>query len=82
MNVLNDSYFSADLMRRVLQNIHGSLKDNGLFIVGSNQDPGSPVSGAVFSKNDSNFNLIWMTAETPQIMKHVTLFNDPSGRHR
>jgi hypothetical protein len=62
--------------------VHNSLKNNGLFITGSNQDPGSPVSGAVFSKNDSNFDLVWMTAEAPQVLKHINLFNDRSDRHQ
>jgi hypothetical protein len=82
MNVLNDSYFSAEQMRKILLNVHNSLKNNGLFITGSNQDPGSPVSGAVFSKNDSNFELVWMTAEAPQVLKHINLFNDRSDRHQ
>jgi chemotaxis methyl-accepting protein methylase len=82
MNVLNDSYFSAEQMRKILLNVHNSLKNNGLFIAGSNQDPGSPVSGAVFSKNDSNFDLVWMTAEAPQVLKHINLFNDRSDRHQ
>jgi hypothetical protein len=82
MNVLNDSYFAAEQVQKILLNVRNSLKNNGLFIAGSNQDPGSPVSGAVFSKNDSNFDLVWMTAEAPQVLKHINLFNDRSDRHQ
>lgn len=81
MNVLNDSYFSAEQMRKVLLNVHSSLEDNGLFIVGSNQDPGSPVAGAVYRKNDSELDLVWMTADKPDVAKHVDFFNDRSGPH-
>lgn len=81
MNVLNDSYFSADQMQQVLLNVHESLRVNGLFIVGSNQDPGSPVAGAVYSKGDIGFDLVWMTEEEPQIGKHIARFNSRSDAH-
>lgn len=75
MNVLNESYFSKSDFQKVLSNLHDSLVGNGLLIVGSNNDPGTAVSGAVYSKIDYGFELEWSTANRPTVSKHIDIYN-------
>jgi chemotaxis methyl-accepting protein methylase len=75
MNVLNKAYFSADQMQVILHNVHQSLVDNGLLVLGSNQDAGSPVSGAVFAKTGSGFSRVWATTEELDVSEHIRSFN-------
>jgi hypothetical protein len=75
MNVLNNAYFSPSQMQQILANIHASLTKNGILIVGSNQDPGSPVQGAIYVKNDKGFEQVWKTEEVPPVVSHIQRFN-------
>ncbi|MDD5528248.1 MAG: hypothetical protein PHO56_04765 [Patescibacteria group bacterium] len=52
MNVLNFSYFSPDEVKKITANIFSSLKDGGLFIVGSNKSAGSEVNGDLIIKRN------------------------------
>ena len=75
MNVLNQSYFSGADFHTILRNFHEAIRENGLLIVGSNTGPGSPVSGAIYSRSHSTFDLIWSSETKPTIDKHVGVFN-------
>jgi chemotaxis methyl-accepting protein methylase len=55
MNVLNRSYFSDTDIRKCVLNIKDGLLRDGLFVVGSNQDAGSTVDGAVYQWIGSRF---------------------------
>ena len=58
MNILHYGYFDAPTITRILDNIHRALDQNGLLIEGSNEDAGSPVSGGIYRKTESGFDLI------------------------
>lgn len=75
MNVLNESYFNDREFQLILENFHNSLEAKGLLILGSNSNPGSPLSGAIFSKTKDAFELIWSTKTKPTATRHVDIFN-------
>lgn len=58
MNVLNPTYFSDDELSRILRNFHEAIAPGGLFIVGSNQEPESPVSGCIYRRTETSFDVI------------------------
>ena len=50
MNLLNKAYFPDDFLRQAVESVKASLYDNGLFIVGSNKEQGTPVEGGIYQK--------------------------------
>lgn len=58
MNVLNSSYFSSNQLKAIIKNLYFGLRENGLLIIGSNQDPGSLVNGAIYQKIGKSFKLL------------------------
>lgn len=48
MNLLNPTYFSRDEFARIFGNVKDSLHESGLFVIGSNQDAGSAVTGGIY----------------------------------
>lgn len=67
MNILNVTYFSKPEFKKVLQNMHDGLHLDGLLVVGSNQDSGSLVHGAVYRKTNTGFLKIWQSGTGPAI---------------
>ncbi len=67
MNIFNVTYFSKDEFKIVIKNMHDGLHLNGLLIVGSNQDSGSLVHGAVYRKTQSGFVKLWQSGSGPAI---------------
>lgn len=61
MNILNISYFSESEFNKILNNIYAGLVEQGLLIVGSNQEAGSIVHGGVYKKTNNNFEKIWQS---------------------
>lgn len=61
MNILNASYFNTEEFDKVIKNLHDGLHVNGLLIVGSNQDVGSIVDGAIYKKTATGFERIYKT---------------------
>lgn len=55
MNVLNASYFSERELAQIAARIFHSLVDGGLLIVGSNEEAGSQVRGAIYRKAKVGF---------------------------
>ncbi len=55
MNVLNPSYFSKNELSIIINNIYAALTMDGLFITGSNQNPGSIVDGGIYQKTIKGF---------------------------
>jgi hypothetical protein len=55
MNVLNTAYFTPGQFAQVVGNVFASLSPGGLLIVGSNDDAGTEVRGAVYNKIDDGF---------------------------
>ena len=55
MNVLNPSYFSKNELSIIINNIYVALTMDGLFITGSNQNPGSIVDGGIYQKTIKGF---------------------------
>lgn len=55
MNVLNFSYFTNDEVKKIISNILSSLKEGGLFIVGSNKAAATPVNGDLLIKKNGRF---------------------------
>lgn len=58
MNVLNPSYFSCYQLKTIIKNLYFGLKEDGLLVVGSNQDADSLVDGAIYQKTDKGFKLL------------------------
>lgn len=54
MNVLNKSYFSMEQINKIIKNFFEHLEDNGILIVGSNQNAGSLVNGSIFQKKEDH----------------------------
>ena len=75
MNVLNRGYFGDEEFRKILANIYGSLCNGGLFIVGSNLNEGSPVSGGIYEKTGTGFASKWATGGQAEVSRHVDRFN-------
>jgi hypothetical protein len=59
MNVINREYFSDAQFDQVFQNIASALKQQGLLIVGSNQESDSAVAGGVYRLNGNRFSPLW-----------------------
>jgi CheR methyltransferase, SAM binding domain len=55
MNVLNSSYFSDQDLARTVGRIFDSLGEGGLLVVGSNEEAGSQVRGAIYRKVNGGF---------------------------
>lgn len=55
MNVLNRSYFREEFLRHAVCNVFLALKENGVFVTGSNQDAGSEVEGGVYRRRGDRF---------------------------
>jgi hypothetical protein len=66
MNIFNRSYFSDGELSSGIVNIFRSLRGNGIFIIGSNGDPGSTVNGTIYRKEHDRF---------------VRLYNSGDGSH-
>ena len=58
MNVLNPSYFSGHQLKIIIKNLYFGLKEDGLLVVGSNQDADSLVDGAIYKKTNYGFKLL------------------------
>lgn len=63
MNILNLSYFSQDEFCIILKNIYNGLKDQGLFITGSNQDAHTPVHGGLYQKHGKGFKKLFQSEQ-------------------
>jgi SAM-dependent methyltransferase len=55
MNVLNRSYFSDADLARAVGHVADALSPGGFFVVGANQDRGTPVNGAVYRRMPQGF---------------------------
>jgi len=75
MNVLNPSYFSETEFLKVLKHIYEGLKDQGIFITGSNQEAGSIVDGCIYKKNKGGFEKIQVSGEDSPIDQLIVNFN-------
>lgn len=73
MNVLNPGYFTKHEFSLIVNNIYSSLIENGLFIVGSNQDSGTVVNGGVYRKIDQGFEKLWQSGIVPHIEKYMPI---------
>jgi hypothetical protein len=48
MNLLNPLYFSEEELARGVRHVHSGLEEGGLFIVGRNDDPNSPLQASIY----------------------------------
>ena len=55
MNVLNPSYFPSESLAKAVIALRSSLVDDGLLAVGSNENAGSPVEGAIYRRTETGF---------------------------
>ena len=74
MNILNVSYFNDEDFKKILNNIHHGLNNNGLFITGSNQNAGSTVHGGIYQKTAESFSLLWQSGEGSPIKDIISAF--------
>lgn len=72
MNVLNSSYFSEAEFDRVFNNLYHGLKDNGLLIIGSNQEAGTIVHGNIYQKCHSRFQELHQSGDGTSIGAQIT----------
>lgn len=79
MNVLNPTYFDDRQLETVVNHIWDALENDGLFVVGSNQDRDTQVNGAVYAKTSVGFEPIWVSSDTPYIHRIITRFSKQSG---
>ena len=75
MNVLNPSYFSNDDFPKIIQHIYNGLKDNGLFITGSNEEANTTVNGATYKKSKEGFDLVCTFGKGSPIHDHIVEFD-------
>lgn len=75
MNILHSGYFSQTQFNLIFQNIYAGLHTNGLLIEGSNEDPGSPVAGAIYQKKPEGFILISESDLKSRIKDKILSFN-------
>lgn len=61
MNILNPTYFTQKEFAKIVSNIFDGLYDNGLLILGSNQNPGSIVHGGIYQKIGNKYKKIWQS---------------------
>lgn len=75
MNLLNSSYFTDAEFKIIVDNIFHGLDENGIFIVGSNGDPGSVVDGAIYKKEGHEFTRLWQSGSGAYIDKFIQQHN-------
>ncbi len=63
MNVLNYDYFPEAQLRSAVQNVIQSLGEGGLFITGSNVEPGTMVDGGIYKKTKNRMERIEMSGK-------------------
>jgi hypothetical protein len=74
MNVLNPGYFDEGQFAAAIKNVFDSLAVGGIYIVGSNQEAASAVSGAVFRRAESRFEVLWKSDPPPYAYEAVSGF--------
>ena len=79
MNVLNQRYFDDRQLATVVSHIWDALENDGLFVVGSNQDQGSKVIGAIYAKTSVSFVPIWVSSDTPYAHRIITHHSNHSS---
>lgn len=67
MNVLNYYYFPEEQLRKAVENIVQSLREGGLFITGSNIEPGTIVDGGIYKKTKTHLKKIKISGKGSQI---------------
>ena len=74
MNVLNPTYFDDRQLETAVKYIWSALEDDGIFVVGSNQDQDTQVKGAIYAKTAVGFEPIWISSDMPYIHRILTHF--------
>ena len=83
MNVLNPSYFDQRQLRTAVWNLIHSLKDGGLFVIGSNVEAGTTVNGGIYQKNGDHLELRVTSGTGSQIdaLVRAVRVTDGSGKN-
>jgi len=76
MNVLNLIYFSREDLKKAIANIITSLDEGGLFITGSNLEPGTTVSGGIYKKRSGRFEKLQVSGDGSQVDDLVQAVSD------
>jgi hypothetical protein len=63
MNILHDGYFTPGQVTAIASNVLRGLKDGGVFIIGRNEGPDSPVSGSIYQRAGDIFSLLWHSGD-------------------
>lgn len=71
MNLLNPCYFKESEFNCVLKNIYSGLLENGLFIIGSNQEAGTLVHGGIYQKRNNHFKKLWRSGNGSAINQKI-----------
>jgi len=67
MNVLNLVYFSREDLLKAIGNIMASLDEGGLFITGSNLEPGTTVNGGIYRKSRGRLEKLEVSGNGSQV---------------
>ncbi len=76
MNLFNESYFSDEEFQKAFDNLNAGLADDGLLIIGSNNDANTLVNGNIFQKTKDGFKEIYKSgagAPLANIAKYLDL---------
>jgi CheR methyltransferase, SAM binding domain len=77
MNVLNYSYFSEPQLIQAAENIVHSLKEGGLFITGSNDEPGTVVNGGIYGETKGRLQRIDTSGKGSEIDALISAVGSP-----
>ena len=75
MNLLNKGYFNENELSCAVKNIIQSLREGGLFIVGSNKERGTVVNGGIYRKQGTQMKCVANSGEGSHIHSMITKSN-------
>jgi hypothetical protein len=67
MNILNPGYFNNKEVEKIISCAFNSLLENGLLIIGSNQNSNTTVHGGIFQKINRKFETVWKSGDGASI---------------
>lgn len=77
MNILHYGYFNKDQLLKIADNLYNGLEIGGILVEGSNEDSGTPVEGAVYTKSETGFKIICQP-ENPSRIEDILLSYKPT----
>jgi SAM-dependent methyltransferase len=79
MNVLNRSYFPADVLGRIFEHLHRTIRPDGLLVVGANTERGRQVNGTVYARRVDGFEALITSGEGSEAGAFVVAARGPAS---